>query len=97
MAGLCEGGNEPPGSLKASKGTWFRERHYDDTPLGGQRQIQMERSLTPRVLTTTGLNCQEEEKEDGNGGGGGGGDNGELMKVRHVKQEYQEKIYFFSR
>ncbi|KAJ4434978.1 hypothetical protein ANN_23550 [Periplaneta americana] len=29
------------------EGTWFRERHYDDTPLAGQRQIQMERSLTP--------------------------------------------------
>ncbi|KAJ4445854.1 hypothetical protein ANN_12539 [Periplaneta americana] len=27
--------------------TWFRERHCDDTPLAGQRQIQIERSLTP--------------------------------------------------
>ncbi|KAJ4435328.1 hypothetical protein ANN_17938 [Periplaneta americana] len=29
------------------QGTWFRERHCDDTPLAGQRQTQMERSLTP--------------------------------------------------
>ncbi|KAJ4434931.1 hypothetical protein ANN_23503 [Periplaneta americana] len=27
--------------------TWFRERHCDDTPLAGQRQIQMGRNLTP--------------------------------------------------
>ncbi|KAJ4450590.1 hypothetical protein ANN_02015 [Periplaneta americana] len=99
MAGLCEGGNEPPSSLKtiflvliiefvaemivdndfadlmkcsvdcatqianrrnrkegkfnpqskdhSKSGTWFRERHCDDTPLAGQIQIQMERSLTP--------------------------------------------------
>ncbi|KAJ4447142.1 hypothetical protein ANN_09143 [Periplaneta americana] len=31
----------------SSRGTWFRERRCDDTPLAGQRQIQMERSLTP--------------------------------------------------
>ncbi|KAJ4451081.1 hypothetical protein ANN_02519 [Periplaneta americana] len=31
----------------ARKGSWFRESHCDDTPLAGQRQIQMERSLTP--------------------------------------------------
>ncbi|KAJ4449251.1 hypothetical protein ANN_00648 [Periplaneta americana] len=29
------------------KGTWFRERHCDNTPLAGQRQIQMELNLTP--------------------------------------------------
>ncbi|KAJ4445708.1 hypothetical protein ANN_12393 [Periplaneta americana] len=29
------------------EGTWFRERYCDDTPLAGQRQIQIERSLTP--------------------------------------------------
>ncbi|KAJ4438060.1 hypothetical protein ANN_13999 [Periplaneta americana] len=28
-------------------GTGFRERHCDDTPLAGQRQIPMERGLTP--------------------------------------------------
>ncbi|KAJ4439154.1 hypothetical protein ANN_15111 [Periplaneta americana] len=32
---------------KSQPGTWFRERHCDDTPFAGQRQIQMERSLTP--------------------------------------------------
>ncbi|KAJ4428201.1 hypothetical protein ANN_24216 [Periplaneta americana] len=26
MAGLCEGGNEPPGSLKASKIEWYGPR-----------------------------------------------------------------------
>ncbi|KAJ4435167.1 hypothetical protein ANN_23743 [Periplaneta americana] len=46
MAGLCEGGNEPPCSLKAIS-IWCRKRHCDNTPLAGQRQIQMERSLTP--------------------------------------------------
>ncbi|KAJ4436954.1 hypothetical protein ANN_17086 [Periplaneta americana] len=30
-----------------AKCSWFRERHCDDTPLAGQRQIQMERSFTP--------------------------------------------------
>ncbi|KAJ4449238.1 hypothetical protein ANN_00635 [Periplaneta americana] len=35
-------------NLKANvSGTCFRERHCDDTPLAGQRQIQMERNLTP--------------------------------------------------
>ncbi|KAJ4432751.1 hypothetical protein ANN_21389 [Periplaneta americana] len=60
MTGLCEGGNEPPGSLKANNAfdlktardiyvhiTQRDERHCDDTPLPDQRQIQMERSLTP--------------------------------------------------
>ncbi|KAJ4435390.1 hypothetical protein ANN_18005 [Periplaneta americana] len=39
----CRGDRDPP----YMAGTWFRERHCDDTPLAGQRQIQMERSLTP--------------------------------------------------
>ncbi|KAJ4445815.1 hypothetical protein ANN_12500 [Periplaneta americana] len=34
-------------SWHVTGGTWFLERHCNDTPLAGQRQIQMERSLTP--------------------------------------------------
>ncbi|KAJ4439386.1 hypothetical protein ANN_07508 [Periplaneta americana] len=41
--------------------TWFRERYCDDTPLTGQRQIQIERSLTP-VSERVGVVGRKREK-----------------------------------
>ncbi|KAJ4435601.1 hypothetical protein ANN_18217 [Periplaneta americana] len=43
MAGLCEGGNEPPGSLKVSKGRFYlREDARDDLEEKGDRWRQDE-------------------------------------------------------
>ncbi|KAJ4437950.1 hypothetical protein ANN_13889 [Periplaneta americana] len=39
--------SHPTWNFRFCGGTWVRERHCDDTPLAGERQIQMERSLTP--------------------------------------------------
>ncbi|KAJ4434088.1 hypothetical protein ANN_16408 [Periplaneta americana] len=33
MAGLCEGGNEPPGSLKANKYNFFETQHWHGQPI----------------------------------------------------------------
>ncbi|KAJ4428908.1 hypothetical protein ANN_25902 [Periplaneta americana] len=50
---------KPAGSLNIC--TWFRERHCDDMPLAGQRQIQIERSLTP-VSKRVGVVGRKQEK-----------------------------------
>ncbi|KAJ4443524.1 hypothetical protein ANN_05196 [Periplaneta americana] len=59
MAGLCEGGNEPPGSLKASK--------KNDAETDQEEEKELVGSLAEKKLPTEGCTGRNGEREKSSG------------------------------
>ncbi|KAJ4451945.1 hypothetical protein ANN_03429 [Periplaneta americana] len=57
MAGLCEGGNEPPGSLKATIAILYKRASQSD------RTFQLE-GITDAVLDSLVINPADENSDD---------------------------------
>ncbi|KAJ4435401.1 hypothetical protein ANN_18016 [Periplaneta americana] len=72
MAGLCEGGNEPPGSLKASKRVFGKPPRiqYPRAATGGnykvctRKQIFLEEKLALKVDPTSRKNDAETDQKE---------------------------------